>query len=282
VRDVDGFRRIAENCRRMGAAVTTIGVDVSYDEKVMSALARSSNGRHFFVADPTGLPSIFDQEMASLTKTVANRVELTVDLAPGVFAEHVFDRVNSGDGSQVVVPLGTFSGGDHKTVLVRLRVPRGPAGERPIAAVRLRYDDLAESKAGLCEGQLAARLTTDSSALTPLDSFVSARVSSTQTAETLEAANDLFKAGKADEARALITRQRKSLDADRQEATKWAPRATRAAVDKVFGDNERRLGNGSAGFAQPEPGVAATPPAADHKGQAQVRQNQQDATQATE
>src|SRR5258706_6084503 len=102
----------------------------------MAARARSSNGRHFFVADPAGLPSIFDQEMASLTKTVANRVELTVDLAPGVFAEHVFDRVNSGDGSQVVVPLGTFSGGDHKTVLVRLRVPRGPVGERPIAAVR--------------------------------------------------------------------------------------------------------------------------------------------------
>jgi len=92
VRGVDGFRQIAENCRRMGAAVTTIGVDVSYDEKVMSVLARGSNGHHFFVADPAGLPAIFDQEMASLTRTVANRAELTVDLAPGVFVEQVFDR----------------------------------------------------------------------------------------------------------------------------------------------------------------------------------------------
>src|SRR5262249_27900322 len=91
VRDVDGFKRIAENCRRMGAAVTTIGVDVQYDEKVMSALARSSNGNHFFVGDPTGLPAVFDSEMASLGKTVANKAELTLDLAPGVIADRVFD-----------------------------------------------------------------------------------------------------------------------------------------------------------------------------------------------
>jgi len=72
VRDVDGFRHIAENCRRMGASVTTIGVDTQYDERVMSAIALSSNGHHFFVGDPSGLPSIFDQEMIALTKTVAN------------------------------------------------------------------------------------------------------------------------------------------------------------------------------------------------------------------
>ena len=125
VRDVDGFRRIAEDCRRMGASVTTIGVDVAYDEKVMSALARGSNGHHFFVADPTGLPAIFDSEMASLTRTVANRAELTVDLAPGVFADRVFDRSAASTGSQLVIPLGALSAGDHKTLLAQLRVPRG-------------------------------------------------------------------------------------------------------------------------------------------------------------
>src|SRR5256885_4961042 len=43
VKDLPGFRRIAENCRRMNAPVTTIGVDVQYDERVMSELPRSSN-----------------------------------------------------------------------------------------------------------------------------------------------------------------------------------------------------------------------------------------------
>ncbi|MEO8706388.1 MAG: VWA domain-containing protein [Kofleriaceae bacterium] len=280
VRDVEGFRQIAENCRRMGAAVTTIGVDVAYDEKIMSALARSSNGHHFFVADPTGLPSIFDKEMASLTKTVANRAELIVDLAPGVFADHVFDRVTTGDGSQLTVPLGSFSAGDRKTLLVRLRVPRGADGERPIASVRLHYDDLADAtKPGNCEGKLAARLSSDATALTTLDPFVSARVSATETAETLEEANGLFRAGRAADARGLIERQQVRLKRSRDAAKAAAPSWQRREVSAKFDANNDRLSGAGSGF---NTSPAAAPPAADPAGQAQVRKNQEDAVTATE
>jgi Ca-activated chloride channel family protein len=293
VRDVDGFKRIAENCRRMGASVTTIGVDVEYDEKVMSALARSSNGHHFFVADPTGLPTIFDSEMASLTKTVANRAELTVDLAPGVVADRVFDRTTTGSGSQLVVPLGSFSAGDHKTVLMHLRVPRGNAGERPIAAVRLHYDDLADTKPGECEGALATRLSTVTSELTPLDALVSARVTATETAGTLEASNALFRAGKADEARRLIATEQAKLAQVRHQAVNMAPVERRPDVQRSFDKDSEALGDSDGGFAAagsgatatPSTGVAAAPPpapAADHRGQAQVRKNQQTAIEVTE
>jgi len=163
VRDVEGFRRVAEDCRRMGASITTIGVDVDYNERIMAALARDSNGRHFFVENPSGLASIFDREMETLASTVANNAELTVDFAPGVFAEHVYDRSSAASGSQVVVPLGAFAASDHKTVLVRLRVPRGSAGERPVAAVRLRFDDLTRGQPGASEGALVAQLTDDES-----------------------------------------------------------------------------------------------------------------------
>jgi Ca-activated chloride channel homolog len=278
VKDVDGFRRIAENCRRMGAGVTTIGVDVGYDEKVMSTLARNSNGNHFFVADPTGLPSIFDQEMASLTKTVASHVELTVDLAPGVFVDHVFDRAATSTGSQLVVPFGTLSAGDHKTLLARVRIPRGTAGERAIAAVRLRYDDLAETKVGNCEGQLAARLTDDASAITPLDGIVSARVSSTETAQTLEDANALFQAGRGDEARIMIARQQAKLAKDRDVATRNTPAARRPGLDATYTKNNERLDGAGSGFAQTTPTVA---PGSDKNGQATVRQSEADAVEAT-
>lgn len=281
VRDVDGFRRIAENCRRMGASVTTIGVDVEYDEKVMSALARSSNGHHFFVADPTGLPTIFDTEMASLTKTVANRAELTVDLAPGVIADRVFDRTTSGTGSQVVVPLGTFSAGDHKTVLMHVRVPRGSAGERPIAAVRLHYDDLAESKPGDCEGVLATRLSTVTSELTPIDPLVSARLTATEAATTLEASNALFRAGHADRARALLEAEKQKIAVARRVAP------AEPAVQQAFDKSSNAIAGDADGFAQPPasagPAAASPPPrpAADRKGQGQVRKNQQDAFDLT-
>jgi Ca-activated chloride channel homolog len=268
VRDLRGFRRIAEDCRRMGAAITTIGVDLDYDEKVMAALARDSNGRHFFASSPTALPPIFDQEMDALTRTVARDAELTVDLAPGVFVEHVYDRVSVGSGTQVVAPLGAFTAGERKTLLVRLRVPRGAAGERPVAAVRLRYADLAEAKDGTCDGELATVMTTDPSQLTPLDALVSARVSSSETAEALEQANLLAREGRRAEATALIQRNASRVDRREQDAKQWAPKGREKDLDAAFAKQKNVLRGASTGFGE---SASAAEPAA------QVRANQADA-----
>jgi Ca-activated chloride channel family protein len=294
VRDVAGFRRVAEDCRRMGASITTIGVDVDYNERIMAALARDSNGRHFFVQNPSGLASIFDREMETLASTVANNAELTVDLAPGVFAEHVYDRASAANGSQVVVPLGAFSATDRKTLLVRLRVPRGSAGERPIAAVRLRFDDLSRGQPGASEGALVAQLTEDESQVTPLDGLVSARLSSSETAEALEQANALFRSGRADDARKLVEDKVGVLGRRRVSAKVAVPAGRAGDLDDSFSRQTRALEKASTGFAQPpvasrpatiaaDPSAeaAAPPPAADQerdrKGKVQIRENQKDA-----
>ncbi|HKE17037.1 MAG TPA: VWA domain-containing protein [Kofleriaceae bacterium] len=259
VRDVDGFRRVAEDCRRMGASITTIGVDVDYNERIMAALARDSNGRHFFVENPTGLPAIFDQEMESLARTVANRAELTVDLSPGVSAEQVYDRASVTSGSQLVVPLGAFADRDHKTLLVRLRVPRGAAGARPVAAVRLRYDDLTRGAAGASEGTLIARQSDDASEVGPLDGLVSARVSSSETVSALEEANELIREGRADDARRLV-RDRGGVIADTRRAAKHSAPAQRAAdLDAAFDKQEKALAEAGGDFAQPPPAATTAP-----------------------
>jgi len=275
VRDLPGFARIAEDCRRMGASVTTIGVDVDYDERILAALARDSNGRHFFVENPGGLPTIFDQEMAALTRTVANHTELAIDLAPGVFVEHVYDRASSGRGSQVVIPLGTFTAGEHKTALVRVRVPHGAPGERPIAAVRLRYDDLVEARPGQCEGQLVAVATTDPARLSPLDGFVSARVSSSETAEALEEANELFRNGRNAEAQGLIREKARRVRHWRDEVNQMDPFAG-AKVDGDFARQAAALDHAGRGFEPAKPGAAAPKPT-DRPAASQLKSNQADA-----
>ncbi len=288
VRDPDGFRRLAEDCRRMGASITTIGVDVDYNERIMAARARASNGRHFFVANPVGLPTIFDQEMESLASTVANNAEVTIDLAPGVFAEHVYDRSSVTSGGQVQVPLGAFAAGDRKTLLVRLRVPRGRAGDRPVAAVRLRYDDLTRGagQSGSSEGELVARLSTDASQVAPLDGLVSARLSSSETAEALEEANKLFTEGRADEARRLVRDKADGLRARASVARKAAPASAAPALDASFERQEEALEGARGGFSQPPPpgptglgaeGGAASDQGGDRAGKAQVRSNQKGA-----
>src|SRR5262249_51440343 len=66
VRDLAGFQRLAARCRAMDTAVSTVGVDLEYDVPVMSSLAQFSNGQHYFVDDPSGLPPVFDREFESL------------------------------------------------------------------------------------------------------------------------------------------------------------------------------------------------------------------------
>jgi Ca-activated chloride channel family protein len=280
VRDLPGFRRIAEDCRNMGASITTIGVDVDYNERIMAAIARDSNGRHFFVENPDGLPAIFDEETRALAETIATGAEITLYLAPGVFAEHVFDRPSVQRGTQMVIPLGAFAGSDRKTLLVRLRVPRGAAGDRPVAAVRLRYDDLAEGVDGTCEGELVARLSDDVSEIAPLDGLVSARVSQSETAEALEQANELFKSGNRDQARGLIERKRAELGLRGKAARESAPSVRAGDVDASFARQQKVLGGASTGFADPAPTVA---PADDRRaGESQVRSNQEEAFDLSE
>jgi Ca-activated chloride channel family protein len=285
VRDQAGFARLAEDTRALGASITTIGVGVDYDERVMASLARSSNGDHFFVASPTDLASIFDREMDSLQKTVAARAELVVDLAPGVFAEQVFDRTTaSADlGSQVVVPLGTFAAGEHKTVLVKVRVPRGQAGERPVAQVRLRYDDLVTGKDGSCDGALVAQLSTDPAQLTPLDGIVSARLSSTETAQALEEANQLFRNGQTAQAQEVLRRREAELHPMQHMAHATATPSAAPAVDAAFDKQAEALHGASAGF-----GSAATSSAGGRtaegktKADNQIRASQKDAFDLSE
>src|ERR1700722_10274213 len=62
VKDVVGLRAMAGRMRDRGTSITTMGVDVDFDEKVMAAIASESNGRHYFVPNAAALPSIFEQE----------------------------------------------------------------------------------------------------------------------------------------------------------------------------------------------------------------------------
>jgi hypothetical protein len=232
--------------------------------------------------------------MESLASTLANNTELTVDLSPGVFVEQVYDRSSTNSGSQVTVPLGAFAASERKTLLVRLRVPRGPAGERPVAAVRLRYDDLTQGQPGTSEGTLVAQLTDDASQVAPLDGLVSARLSSSETAAVLEEANELFRSGRADAARQLVVSKGGVLSESRRKARATARDEDGGDLDKSFDRQEQALAGAAGGFSQPPPPAAdpavatgaegetspaspAAEPAASRPAKARVRANQKDA-----
>lgn len=294
IKDIPGVRGLATRMRDRGVTISTVGVDVHFDEQFMSAIAVESNGRHYFVADPSGLQAIFTEEFESLEAALARDAELVIDPAPGVVVEEVFERSFRREGNRIIVPFGTFSARQEKTVLMRVRAPIDREGVQGVAQMRLAYRDLIQKTAGTCAGNLAFEVKTDGTEQQGVDPFVGARIARSHTAAALTTANSLFKAGKIDAARATLAQQQADLKKDETQALNAAPAAPSKARGRNLNDDfkaqEDAIAQAQAGFSAPTataaPGVAGggpSPPAAapaptNAAGQGAVRQNQSKAT----
>jgi Ca-activated chloride channel family protein len=274
VRDIPGFRSIAQRAQGRGVSITTIGVDVDYNEKIMAAIAQDSNGRHYFVADDSGLRRVFEQEAQSLTGTVANSAEVAVELAPGVELDRVFDRTFRRVGNQVIVPLGAFGGADVKTVLLKVRVPHDKEGAEPVAAVELTYKDLVTGGDARCGGKLGIEVVASASDATDLDALVSGRLQRSETAAVLKDANDLFQRGRAEEARRRLVQREESLRAAADKAKKAASPARAKDVDRDFGGQVAAIDEANNQFATPPGAPAASAAPATRAGKSAVKENQ--------
>jgi Ca-activated chloride channel family protein len=271
VRDVPGFRGLAQRAQGRSVSITTIGVDVDYNEKIMAAIAQDSNGRHYFVADDSGLARVFEQEAQTLTSTVASSAEVAIELAPGVELDRVYDRSFRRVGNQVIVPLGTFSGQDVRTVLLKVRVPHDREGTQAVASVDLTYRDLAGGGDGHCGGKLALDVVPTAAEAGDIDPIVSGRVQRSETVAALKDANVLFEQGRGDEARRRITQREASLRAAAEVASRAAPAGRAREVDKDFAGQVAAVDAANSQFAKP----AAPGPAPARAAKSAVKENQQ-------
>jgi Ca-activated chloride channel family protein len=288
VTDLPGLRSIAARMRDRGCSISTIGVDVDFDERVMATLATESNGRHYFVASAAGLPAIFAQEFDSLVASVAQDADMTIDLAPGVEVEQVFDRTfrreSAAGGDRIVIPFGVLAAKQEKTALVKLRVPTDHDGRVPVARVSLSYRDLEARQDRREDGALALDVKSDGTEQQALDPFVADRVERSRTALSLTTANELFKDGRFEEAEKTLSRRATELHASaahRSLAGLARPDAVRLGHD--FDKQLGAVAQAQAKFA-PAATAEASPVAGGSAGFAngraareQVRQNQQNA-----
>lgn len=279
VRDEPGIRRLAREARNRGVSISSIGVDVDYNEVLMSAIAREANGRHYFSETGSNLDSIFDQELDSLIQAIAKNGQLIVELAPGVRVVEVFDRSYQQVDRRVIVPMGTFSAGEDKTLLMRLEVPPSPEGGRPLAHVSLSYDDLSTREPGECFGELATVMTATPAEVSPLDAIVLARLTKSETAKTLQQSNALFALGRADEAQRLVeehlgTVRERHRKTRKKKASGGLIDPFNRDFDEAFNDQASVLEGASGAF---EDAAAEPAPATSRPAKAQVRRNAEQA-----
>ena len=267
----EDFRSLGDLARRERTAVASIGVDVDYDERSLFALSQASNGHHYFVEDPTGLPSVFEQEARSLIGTVADRVDVEVALADGVELVEVIARGHRREGDRVALNFGSFNAGEDKSALLRVRVAPG-VGDRAIADVRLVYRELAAGQEHATDGGLGLTQDPTTTTLARLDPRVEERLGRKDTLDALLSANEAFAEGDLGTARIRLDAARDRIR--RRRSRSGAARDSK--VDRNFEQQLQALGGARAGFddaaqAAPRPKAASK----SRKGKKAIRRNAQ-------
>jgi Ca-activated chloride channel family protein len=297
IKDMSGMRTMASRMSSKGVTISTIGVDVDFDEKMMAAIANEGNGKHHFVANANALPAVFAQEFDDVLASVAKEAELSIDLAPGVEVAEVFDRSFRREGNKLIVPFGTFSAKQEKTVLIKLKVPTDKEGTENVADLKLAFRDLGKKTDASCSGNLALAVKDDGNEQKDLDPFVAARLERSRTAQTLTDANKLFESGRIAEARAKLAQRKADLVTNQTQALAaataspfLAPRRASKGIDRDFQDQLGAVASADDAFAPPPPAkapaggsgrFAPAPQAAPatREGKASVRSNQEKASE---
>jgi Ca-activated chloride channel homolog len=255
IRDAVGLRTVAARARDRGFSVSTIGVDLAFDEKVMAAIAQESNGRHWFVPDASALGQVFDQELGSLETAIATNAELTIEPAPGVVVDDVLDRSFRREGARIVVPLGAFDPQEEKTVLLAVRLPAGTTGTESVAKLSVDYRDVLAAREGESTGSLEVDVRDDGTAQKDLDPFVAARVERSRTAKSLLKANELFSRGHASAARAELDKRAQELASAAPTTISRAAALPPAPVRPIGDDFDAQR----SALAHAQAGIAAAP-----------------------
>lgn len=258
IRDVAGFKNLAKRASDRDVTITTIGVDVDYNEKIMSAIADGANGRHYFVENDAGLARVFEEETSHLARTVASDVVAEIELAPGVELDRVFDRSFSRAGSRLRVPLGAISSGEQKTILLKVRVPADAAEDvATVASTSIRFRDQRSGSEQTTKGELGVHLVSSPAEASDIDGVVAGRVQRAETAAVLREANELFSLGKVDVARQKLAAQRADNLGLADKAKTSAPKKRAKDVEQDFQRQNRALEEAERSFASPpEPSPA--------------------------
>lgn len=194
VKSLEGFQSLARRAREAGIGVSSIGIDLDYNEALLGTLARISNGRHHFVRNPGDLEQAFDRELGELSGSVANDARISLELPSEVELLNVFDRDVELNGNRLTVRLGSFTGRDTKTLLLSVRLRAGAPRQVALAKFGFEYALAGDGGRAIRNGGTLG-VDVDSVPQSDLDSEVEARIGQGRTGSLLFEAGKLFSSG---------------------------------------------------------------------------------------
>jgi Ca-activated chloride channel family protein len=201
--DEDAIIRHCSDWHAMGISTSTIGLGLSVNEGLLTAMARAGGGQQYYGWTTKELQDCFDEEFSLLQALCLQQLEVMLMPAPGVIVEPIGLVQQNADSS---FRLGNLAWGAEARLALRLHISPGIAGStRELLGASLR----SRNRAGkLCNTQASPlRLPVlDQQALDalPAAAAIEYRLLEARFAKASQAFCRLVNRGDSDEAFALL------------------------------------------------------------------------------
>jgi Ca-activated chloride channel homolog len=136
----EDFAVLGRQLLAQGISVSTIGLGNQYNEDLMLALARASDGNHSFVGETTDLVQVFNKEFDDVLASCAQMVSIDVELKPGIRVVRALSRDGKIEGQTAQFQLNQVYAATEHYVLMEVEVDPAAAGdESDLGRVRVSY-----------------------------------------------------------------------------------------------------------------------------------------------
>jgi Ca-activated chloride channel family protein len=135
------LERQAAQLRRLGAAISTVGVGDEYNSELLTAIAGAGGGRPYHLeGDLRGLDALLGDELVEAGNVVNKGPRARVELMPGAQVLQAFTvepmvnlvEAEAVEAGVVEVPLADLVSGSRQTVVLRVRVPPVSEGKHTL------------------------------------------------------------------------------------------------------------------------------------------------------
>jgi Ca-activated chloride channel family protein len=208
------FAELGKRLLAEGISVSTIGLGAQYNEDLMLALARAADGNHAFASAPTDLVQIFNREFDDVLASCAQMVSIDVELAPGVRAVRALSRDGAIEGAHAKFQLNQVYAATEHYVLMEVAFDTAAAEEREVGVVRVSYTAPDTGVRQTLDAPIRARFGgSDADVAANVDKAVMESVLEQTTRERAARAIALRDQGRIEEARALLGRNTREINA---------------------------------------------------------------------
>ena len=212
IQDPAELAALAGAARKTGrVATSTFGVGEDFDERLLRGMADASGGRFYYIERPEQIPDLLTSELGELLEVVARDACLVLHLPKGVEAAPLNNLTTAAVTGGIQIHLGDLVSGQQLDVVVALQFPKGHSGDT--VAVQFGLSDRTGSVAAAPQAIGWSYAADRAHKAQPREVIVDREVARLYAARARAEALELNREGKYKEARAVLEKTARRIDA---------------------------------------------------------------------